>query len=571
MPQLGAARRYQTGIMPLRRPALAVVVAVLAVLAVGTAAPPARAGTFHVYACYAGGGAFGNAAFRGHPVPGIVVDRDCTPPAALIGFRIDPGSRIPNGTAARLQFTAAPGTRIADFSLDRHLQFAPNPPAAGLRPPYALYRLGDQVFAGAGDYLNPVRNGLAGFGSWYGHPAGNAVLTRRVNSLRQFGALAGYAGDARSLSIEVGCFPRQTDCSSAGGRVFHVLHGADVTLSDLQAPGPTVSAEGLLSGGPREGTEPVVVSATDNVGIGRIELHDITDPAAPQLVGAEDYTQGTTDDGRRCAFTVARPCPELARELVAAGALKAGRRQLVVRTIDAGQNVVDRGPFAVDVVSPADRGPLNGTGATETGSVSANFSTTRRTTRTVDYGTRVSITGRLRNAAGQPIANAELRLLSRDDRSGAQVVLRDRVRTGPDGGYRFRYRAFASRRLEVGWASHVNDVRFAASDRLTLAARAGATLSASTRSPRVGRRMGFSGRLLNPAPGVSVILQGRAGGEWFTVADTQTGDRGRFRLGYRFRAAASRGRSFAFRARVRGSRAYPFATGYSPRVTVRVR
>jgi len=40
---------------------------------------------------------------------------------------------------------------------------------------------------------------------------------------------------------------------------------------------------------------------------------------------------------------------------------------------------------------------------------------------------------------------------------------------------------------------------------------------------------------------------------------------------YRFRDRASRGKRFRFRAKLRAGKRYPFATGYSRRVTVRVR
>jgi hypothetical protein len=70
-----------------------------------------------------------------------------------------------------------------------------------------------------------------------------------------------------------------------------------------------------------------------------------------------------------------------------------------------------------------------------------------------------------------------------------------------------------------------------------------------------------------------VILQGRRAGarRYTTFADTTTGRSGRFRVTYRFRDSGSRGRAFRFRAKLRAGRSYPFATGYSRRVTVRVR
>ena len=61
----------------------------------------------------------------------------------------------------------------------------------------------------------------------------------------------------------------------------------------------------------------------------------------------------------------------------------------------------------------------NGTGAKEPARVIVRFSNTKRPRTTVRYGRKVGIRGRLINADGNPIAGAELRLLTRDLRQGA--------------------------------------------------------------------------------------------------------------------------------------------------------
>ena len=52
---------------------------------------------------------------------------------------------------------------------------------------------------------------------------------------------------------------------------------------------------------------------------------------------------------------------------------------------------------------------------------------------------------------------------------------------------------------------------------------------------------------------MTVILQGRRPGSrrFTTFADTTTGKRGRYAVGYRFQSAASRGHRFTFRAKPR--------------------
>jgi hypothetical protein len=535
----------------------------LSCVAIAAAPAAAQAGTYHVYTCGAGGGHFTNEAWAGAAVAGIVVDVGCPRPGMLVGLRIDGGKVIPNGTTASLTFTSPPGTTIADFSIHRELAFNSNPPLTDTRPLYAIYFLGGTPFAGAGDYNGPTRDRLRTVNAWYGYPEGDAHLTPRDTSLRQMGALAGYKGDARTMTIQVGCYRRIKDCSGpAGGRVYHVLYGTDITINDPTRPAATVAAEGLLAGGPRRGSDPVVVSASDNTGIRRLELIDVT--GQPVLVGARDIS---------CDAQRPRPCPDVNRATLAPTALAVGRRSVLVRTIDAGGNTADRGPYSVDVTTPSDRGAVNGANVIEPATLRARFPKGDRRKRTVDYGRRVSVRGQLVGATGQPITAAQIELVTRDERPGAGSVRRQTVTTAADGTFALSTVARASRRLRLGWKARLNDGVHAAHDTLVLRTRAAASLRASTRRPVLGRRVMLRGRLRSPAPGVTVILQGRRTGSrsFATFADTLTRKGGKFSVGYRFRDSASRGRRFTFRAKLKPNRRYPFETGYSRRVDVRVR
>jgi hypothetical protein len=523
----------------------------------------ASAGSYRVVACATGGVQWGNSSWTGPAVGGIVVDGNCSPAGSLIGLRIDGGKAVANGASAKLTFTSPVGTTISDFVLDRHLQFTSNPPLDKTRPLYALYRLGSTVFAGAGDYHTPTRDRLRASNAWYGYPANNATLSRRTTRLRQMGALAGYKNTARTLEIEVGCYRRATNCSApAKARVLHVLYGISVTVNDARPPVPTIAAEGLLAGGPRAGSDPVVLSATDNAGIRRVELLDVT--GTPRVVGAL---------APACNARLAKPCPDLGRTAIAPTSLDAGQRRLVVRTIDAGGNAVERGPYALNVTTPSDRGAVNGSGVIEPATLTARYPKTGGTHRTVRYGKLVRVRGRLLNAQGGPIAGAQIELRTRNKRPGARKRLRKTVTTAADGTYALATRGKASRRLIVGWKARRNDPTPAATAKLTLRTRAGASLRASTRRPLLGSRLVLRGRLREPARGVTVILQGRRPGarRFTTFADTTTGKRGRYKVGYRFQAAGSRGHRFTFRAKLKPSKRYPFETGYSRRVHVRVR
>ena len=147
--------------------------------------------------------------------------------------------------------------------------------------------------------------------------------------------------------------------------------------------------------------------------------------AAAGIVGGEDYGAGArTRTGATCSPRIKKACPNLSNETVRPTRLAAGRRTLKVRVTDAAGNVTEQGPYVVDVVTPSDRGPLNGSGATDGGTLTAHFSGKRKRHKTVGYRKRVRVSGRLLNSAGKPISGALLKVLTRDRRSGAHFVQR---------------------------------------------------------------------------------------------------------------------------------------------------
>ena len=478
-----------------------------------------------------------------------------------------------NNTLSSLSFTSPAGTTIADFTLTRQIGYA-NPVAADTHRYFLLYSLGATHFAGAGDFADATRNALNAQKQWYGYPEGNVAVAKSTVSRASFPALAAYAGNANQLLLRVGCYNRGTPCSvDTGGAISHILHGSDITINDPTAPAVAVEASGLLAGGSRSGSDPVTVTATDNSGIRRVELIDVT--GAPTVVGVEDYNAVRTDANRICDYTLPAPCPALSKETIRPTSLPAGQRALVVRVTDTAGNVVDSSPYPVFAVTPSDRGAVNGAGATETGTMSLVWTKgAKGGRRTVDYGTKAGVRGRLTNSDGAPIVGAKVMLLTRDLRRGAAVIPRATLTTDADGRFTTTVTASASRLLQFAWVSHANDIRFGANGYLTLQARASAKLGVSTRRPRVNHSFTISGQLRGVSRGgVPVVVQGRARGSkrYETFADTTTSSSGRFKVRYRFKASGSRGRSFVFRARIRPASRFPYETGYSQTVTVRVK
>jgi hypothetical protein len=118
-------------------------------------------------------------------------------------------------------------------------------------------------------------------------------------------------------------------------------------------------------------------------------------------------------------------------------------------------------------------------------------------------------------------------------------------------------------------------VRYAANGYVTLRARASATLHASPHTTRIGRRLELYGRLAGKRPrrSVDIVAQGRRGshGPWRTFADGRVGRSGRFKVYYRFRDPASRGRTFSFRIKIGRDSGFAYSRGYSDIAKVHVR
>ena len=512
----------------------------------------ARAGTYEVYACAAGGGLFDNRSWTpGSAQPaGIATDLDCPAAGDFMALSVAAGATTPDRSEAALVFRAPAGTTIADFRLNRRLVYD-NPAAEGHHAYYATYTLGALTFAGAGDH--PRAAALSQQQSWYANPSD----TRGIVSRASFPALTGYKGDATYLSIRVGCAEKGTPCKvPAGGQIHHRILGAAVVITDNGLPDPTVAATGLLAGGQRNGSDPVTLTAADASGIRRAELVDVTGEHA--VVGVLEG---------ECSARLAKPCPNLNDATLTPTGLQPGRRRLVVRVYDAAGNAAERGPFDVDVVSPSDRGAPNGVNATETATLTASAGA-----KVVRQNREVRITGRLVNAAGAPVADAILRVRTRDLHRDT-FVDRGSVVTGPDGSFRYDATAYASRQIQFGWLARQRDTRFAANAYVTVRARARSTLRAP-RSVRVGQTFTLRGNLAGLDPGrvPAVVAQGRTGrGRYETFRLGRATTKGTFRLKYRFRSPASRGRTFSIRVLILPRGGWPYEDGRTRTVRIRVR
>jgi hypothetical protein len=387
------------------------------------------------------------------------------------------------------------------------------------------------------------------------------------------------------MALYAGCWAgRAAVCSlGASDAIQTQLRGSKVTIEDTVLPviSGVQAGTGLLAAGVRSGDEPVTFSASDNSGIRRAEIVDVTDTAAPAVVASEDYSTGpNTNAGTRCDYTRPRPCPDVKNETIAASTPIAGHRTLILRVTDAAGETTVSTPFNVQA-----RGPVNGANGGDGARLVAGFPAkvfrgkgkkrhavfVLRSNRTVSYGKGATVRGTLKGANGQPVGGADVRILVREARLGAAYVDRGGVTTGADGRLRFSVPPGSSRLLRLAYRAYKGDDAFVTRSTATLNVRA----RIRVRGPKRVRARGtakFSGRLVGrpfPPRGVTLDLQiFQPGVGWRVFATTRTRKSGTFTVRYHFQRANT-GR-FTFRIRLRPNDAYPYSRGVSGRVRVRV-
>ena len=323
-------------------------------------------------------------------------------------------------------------------------------------------------------------------------------------------------------------------------------------------------------------------SATDNSGIRRAEIVDVTDAANPAVVASEDYNTGpNTNAGTRCDYTRPRPCPDVKNETIAAPTPIAGHRTLILRITDAGGETTVSAPFSVQA-----RGPLNGVNGGDGARLVAGFPAkvfrgkgkkrhavfVLRPTHLVSYGKSATIRGTLKGADGQPIARRR-RADPRARGPARRAVRRPRRRhERADGRFDLGVTPGSSRVFRLAYRAYTGDDAFVARSTSTLNVRARISgRVARSECARAAPRSSAVASSADPFPprGVTFDLQiFQPGVGWRVFATTRTRKSGTFTVRYHFQRAST-GR-FTFRIRLRPNDAYPYSRGVSGRMRVRV-
>ena len=537
----------------------------LVVLGLLAGAAPAHAGFYNVVAC---GDTKVNESWTGAGARGATVKATCAGGYDDPMFVRQAGSTamLP-GEVASLNFNVPAGLALVDWKIDR-IWTMQGQPASGFNRPFVMYVFNGTPFAGGGHYFGDKRQELTNGGAWASPPEGDfAIDQRKENPVKKATFQTSQAfGAGSSFSVRVGCVGNANCKNGASGNATNGFHEAQMTIDDTQAPALSVADTGLLSPGPHAGNEPITVTASDPSGIAKVELIDRSDPTLENPQELVNYL-----DNGGCAGSRIHQCPDIAGLPFAAPlADYPGTYPVYVRATDRAGNATTAGPYTVTVteaVDPSERGAVNGTNATAGATLVAGFGKTGAPARSVRYGKRAPVGGRLVNNAGVGIANATLIIRTRDKfRSIWQR--RGTVKTGPDGSFALNLRSQAARTVRISWRHYANDEGPAARAELKLDVRALATVR-KPNGVRRGRAFIVRGQVqgANPRKGVRLVVQVKRGKAWKTVGRGRAGKAGKYAL----RARIGRRGAARLRVQVRGRSNWPYVPGASRTVRVPVR
>jgi hypothetical protein len=423
-------------------------------------------------------------------------------------------------------------------------------------------------------------------GSGYGYVARGQALAAGVNEA--FESCHGPAGckqeigrtsfawrakraDLTRLQAYVECVA-PCEALSASEAAAVRMSRVDLALSDTKAPtiaaGPSSAMFG--AGGPVSGVQSIATTFKD--------------------AGGGVASTGVQVDGRtvsevpvassRCRTPYHRlvPCPLTVSTTLQfnPASVPDGPHQIRVFARDAtGANVGYSSSLAVTTSA---RGGVNGRNGSDQVRLSVGVRRPVKSghraprahpTATVSYGSKSVVSGRLRNATGEPIVGARMVIATAVDRGVPQFAdVAANVVTDSDGRFKLTLPAGPSLRVRVSYFARALDGTPAGRGSARVKVASKATLRPVHRHLGSRVRATFRGRVLGRfrPPGIRVELQGRRGRSYVTLATAATKPDGSYRVTYRFTHRAH-GR-YVFRLRVRHYPRFPYFLGYSRAVSV---
>ncbi len=531
----------------------------------------AQAGMYHVYSCRMPDG-------ESAPVDGwsgsktgtysYTEDTCAEPTGALIAALGDEPVREANTDTATWTFGPPIGESLAGAELWR---FGDTAGGSAINATYEFWLaepLNTQVFDECSNLFDCVLRGNSG------HPLApeNHV---EVPTANLGGAL--YATVSCGGVSEYKCPTAKGDANGYAAALY--LYAADLTLEQSAGPHATGASGELVSAPILRGASDIAFDATDpGAGVWQAVFSvdgQVVERSAVNENGGRCRDVGETTDGLP-AFLYVQPCAQSVSADIAFDTTRAsnGVHRLTVSVVDAAGNaapVLDR---LVTIDNPPPPGSPNGVNASAQASLSVRWNGTARPSVLRGFAAARTLTGRLTNAAGMPIAGAAIDVRATPSYTGAKPVAMVSPSTDANGRFMLRLApGTSSRTLRFAYRAHVGDTTPAATRTLKLTTRAGIWLHVSPHTTSAGHSISFTGRLRGspiPAGGKQLVLEASSPGSgWIEFKVVRTDAHGRYHASYRFKFAGPA--DYRFRVRSEAESDFPFAAGSSNVVRVHER
>jgi hypothetical protein len=542
----------------------------VALLLAGPIARQAHAGTYVVYSCQDPSGNPASTSMWSFRFSDPVTDtHDDTCPRGGVHVRLTPGIAHPATAEARMYFLAPDNTVITNYTLWRSAKVAPGT-AYWFSAMEKFGTTGDD-YRWAGTSCKGTTNNCSGIGN-PATPLANVNKFSRTPPVPVTG-LALYVSCGESNSGTTGC------PVTSGVAAETWLHRSDITLADDLKPSFSTAPAGQLvdATAPVSGMATVSVLATDKGG-GVAQ-------AMVEVDGRIVATQAFGGAGCKAPYTARVPCP-----LSASGTLQLdtatladGAHSVRVLLQDAAGNTNAWGPVTLTTHNaPPDEScnpepaldlatagmslkagllrPGKSSKGVGTSSITMHYATT----------TKAKARGLLRGADGKPLGNQPVCLVWRPAGTSGPLSELRRVTTKADGRFSIMIPRGPSREI---YAIHRTPAG-AVVGRVTLRVIPKLTITPSRRNLRNGQILTLRGRLSGgpiPSRGVLVRAEAWRGTRWQTFGETRAkGSKGSFRVRYRF-VGTTGSQRYTLRFHVVAQAAYPYLSGVSKRIHVRVR
>ncbi len=375
------------------------------------------------------------------------------------------------------------------------------------------------------------------------------------------------AGNWRYLVARLECTqPNEGNrCVGAAGGAHTYIKQVRIQLTDVV--GPTISVGGsMFSGSELRGPQTISVAAADQ-GAG---LQSVQVAVNGKGAAGDDLSASCNPIPGNMTSRLA-PCPPSLSKTytldTAQAPFQEGVNSISVCAYDYAQTGTPNGACETKEVLVNNLCPGSPVGGGNT--ITAGFAGNGHADRTLAFRRRALLRGRLHDAGGNPVANAQVCVQGHTDLEGRPFHLIGTATTNENGGWSFKLRRGPSRSFRIGYRFGA----FQTSTDLSLHMRARATLHLSRHRTRPHRRIYFSGEIAGPNCALRVVVvRGSVPGSKrrFLVRRAKTDALCHFRAGYAFSPVPATTR-FVFAAVIPEQNGYPYVRGHSVPRYIRVR